>query len=349
MKKNLLLLSFFLFVAPASTNYALKSYGFGAGGDSATSTSYGAEFFTGEQGADSLNSSNYFALPGMLQTQQANVPSAPTVTNSGDYTNKLLVTIDTANNPSDSLYAIAISTDNFTTTHYVQSDNTIGTILGAEDWQTYANWGGASGEFVVGLDPDTDYYFKVKAMHGTFTESDWSPLALTGTSPLSISFDIDVSSIDEETSAPYTIDMGNLQAGSVTTSSDKVWVDFATNAPGGGFVYVYGTHAGLYSTTNDYTISAVSDNLSSVNEGFGVQYSSVNETSGGPMAVTSPFDGTGEAVGAVSTSPQEIFNTTSTSIVGGRASFVTKAKVTSLTPAASDYSDTLTVISAATF
>lgn len=350
MKKNILLISFFLLVAPASTNYSLKSYGFGSGGSAElTSSNFGMEGFLGEQGSNTLSSSNYQTLPGLLYTQMANTPTAPTVTNDGDYTNKLLVTINTENNPTDAEYAVAISDDNFVTTEYIQSDNTVGSTLGSEDWQTYTDWGDSSGEFVVGLDPDTTYYFKVKARHGNFTESPWSPLALTATSALSISFDIDVSATDSETSSPYLVDLGDLTPDSVTTSTEKVWVDLATNAPGGGFVFVYGSNGGLYSTKNNYTISAVTGNLSSLSEGFGIQYNSVTETSGGPFVVSSPYDGTGEVVGTIPQNPQEIFNTSSAPIVGGRASFVTKAKITDITPAAEDYSDTLTVISAATF
>lgn len=335
---------------PASTNYFLKSYSTSAGGDeSMDSTNYSMEGVAGEQIGDLANSTNFDNLPGLLYTQMANTAPVPTITNDSDYVNKLLVQLDNAGNPSDAKFAIAISDDNFVTTEYIQSDNTVGASLGAEDWQTYADWGGASGEFVVGLDPNTTYYFKVKAEHGLFTEGPWGPVTTGATSGLQISFDIDVSSIDEETASPYTVDLGSLSTSSVTTATDKVWVDFATNAPGGGYVYLFGTNGGLYSSTNGYTINAVSGNLSSLDEGFGVQYSSVAETSGGPMAVTSPYDGTGEVVGTVDTNPQEIFSTSSAPIVAGRASFTIKAKVDELTPASGDYSDTITIISAASF
>lgn len=350
MKKPVFLISLMLLVFPASSNYSLKSFSTSAGGDNTlTSSNYGLEGNLGEQGSDSLSSSNYQNLPGLLYTQMANTPTAPTVANGSDYTNKLLVTVNIAGNPTDTKYAIAVSDDNFVTTQYVQSDNTVGSTLGSEDWQIYSDWGSGSGEFVVGLTPDTTYYFKVKAEQGAFSESPWGPVASAATSALSISFDIDVSATDSETSAPYTMDLGNLSSGSVITSTEKVWVDLSTNAPNGGFVYVFGSNGGLYSSKNDYTISAVSGNLTALSEGFGIQYNSLAESSGGPMAVSSPYDGTSEVVGIVSTSPQEIFTTSSAPIVAGRASFVTKAKITALTPAAADYADTLTVISAASF
>lgn len=350
MKKATLLMSLILLVFPASTNYELKSFSTSAGGDETlSSSSYAMEGVLGEQGNDALSSSSYQNLPGLLYTQMANTPTAPTVANGGNYTNKLLVTVNVAGNPTDTLFAIAVSDDNFVSTEYVQSDNTVGASLGTEDWQTYTDWGSGSGEFVVGLDPNTTYYFKVKAAQGSFTEGPWGPVASAATSALSISFDIDVSASDTETASPYVMALGNLSSGSVVTSSEKVWVDLSTNAPNGGFVYVFGSNGGLYSTKNNYTISAVTGNLTALSEGFGIQYNSVAESSGGPMAVSSPYDGTSEVVGTVSTNPQEIFTTSSAPIVGGRASFVTKAKITALTPASGDYSDTLTVISAASF
>lgn len=347
-KKYLFL--FFLFVVPASTNYSLQDYTFGAGGGTdQASSNYAMEVSLGEVVSDRANSSSYGILPGLLFTQMANTPSAPDFENSDDYTNKLLITINTENNPSDAEYAIAISTDNFSTTEYVQSDNTVGSTLGSEDWQTYADWGGASGELIVGLEPDTTYYVKVKARAGKFTEGPWGPVASAATSALTISFDIDVSATNTETSSPYVVTLGSLSSGSVATSTEKIWIDFSTNAPGGGYVYVLGTNSGLYSQSNNYTISSLSGNLSSETEGFGIQQDSTTQTSGGPLSVSSPYDGTGEVVGEVATQPQTIVTTSSQPVVNGRASFVTKAKISELTPAASDYTDTLTLISAATF
>lgn len=349
MKNRVLALSLMLMVFPTSTNYVLKGFSTNAGGDNLTSAGYSLEAVAGEQGNNELTSSSYKTWPGLLYTQIVNTPSAPTVTNDGDYTNKLLIKIDSASNPTDTKFAIAISDDNFVSTEYVQSDNTLSPTLGAEDWQTYTDWGDASGEFAIGLVPNTTYYFKTKGEQGEFTEGPWGPVSSVATSSLSISFDIDVSATDQETAAPYALAMGDLSVGSVVTSTEKVWVDLATNAPNGGFVYVFGTNGGLYSSRNNYTISAVSGNLSSLSEGFGLQYDSLSQAGGGPMAVSSPYDGAGEVVGTVDTNPQEIFTTTSAPISGGRASFVIKAKINDLTPASADYTDTITIISAASF
>ncbi|MBP9819703.1 hypothetical protein KBC79_03115, partial [Candidatus Woesebacteria bacterium] len=90
-------------------------------------------------------------------------------------------------------------------------------------------------------------------------------------------------------------------------------------------------------------------NLTALSEGFGLQYASVGQSAGGPVAVDSPFDGTSETVGTLTTTPQRIFNSTSAPVTAGRASFVTKAKPSNLAPAASDYADTITIVAAASF
>jgi hypothetical protein len=349
MKKHLLVFSFFLLAYPASSNYRLKSFTFSGGGGVSSSSNYSMESVLGEQGAEPMSSSNYQAVPGLLYVQMANVPPAPTLINDGDYYNKLRITVDAGSNPSDTVFAIAVSDDSFVTTKYVQSDNTLGDTLGAEDWQTYTNWGGASGEYIVGLSPGTTYEAKVKASHGSYTDSPFGPTDSATTSNLTISFDLDVSSSDTETASPYALAFGDLNIGSVTTSSDKIWIDISTNASSGGMVYVYGSNGGLVSTATSNTISSVSGNLTALDDGFGLQSSSVAQGSGGPLAATSPFNGASENIGGVTTSIQEIYNSSASPITAGRGSLLVKAKASSLTPAASDYTETITLVAAGNF
>lgn len=342
----------FLLVFPVSTNYSLKSFSVAGGGsEESTSSNYAAEFILGETSNTALTGSNYNAWPGLIYTQTANVPSAPTLSNnSNTYYNKLLLTLNSGSNPSDATFAVAISTDNFSSdTRYVQSDNTVGATLGSEDWQTYTNWGSGSGENIIGLNPATTYYVKVKARQGEYTEGPWSATTSTATASLSLSFDIDVSSSDTETAAPYTVALGTLTSGSVTTASEKIWVDLTTNAVGGGTVYAYGSNAGLLSAGAGYTISAVTGNLAALSEGFGLRSNSVAESSGGPLAAQSPFNGASDTVGIITTVPQAVFTSSSAPITSGRGSLLTKAKITAITPAATDYSETLTLIAAGTF
>lgn len=339
---------FVLFNFPASSNYQLKSYEFGGGGGVSDSTNYSVEGIHGQQEGRTVGT-NYGVGEGLLFTQLANVPAAPTLANSSNWYNKLLLTLQTSNNPTDAEYAIAISTDNFTTTNYVQSDNTVGATLGSEDWQTYASWGGGSGEYIIGLSPNTTYYVKVKARQGDFTESQWGPSTSTATSQLSLTFDIDVASTDTESAAPYVLAMGQLTVGAVTTASEKIWLDLETNAANGGYVYIYDENGGLRSSAVNYTITSATADLTGAAEGFGVRSNSVAQSAGGPLVATSPYNGASDNVGVLNSTIQEVFHSSGAPITAGRASLLVKAKISAVTPASSDYADILTLITSATF
>lgn len=340
----------FLFVFPASTNYQLKDFNYGGGGvGNATSSNYAIEGTAGEQNSMSLSGTTYNLGPGLEFTNQANVPPAPTFTNPANYYNKLKLVLSTGGNPTDTLFAIAISSDAFSSdTRYVQSDNTVGATLGLEDYRTYTSFGGGSGFNIIGLSANTTYTVKVKAWQGKFTETGYGPTASAATVGSKFTFDIDVSATDSDTSPPYATNFGNLLPGTVTDSPEKIWVDFDTNAESGGKVYVVGSHSGLESTRASYTIAAVTGNLTSLSEGFGAQGSSATQGAGGPFSIDSFYNLSGNNVALTDTTIRDIF-TTSAPITAGRGSFLLKAKSSAVTPAASDYSETLTVIASASF
>lgn len=334
-----------LFAMPASTNYQLKDFGYGGGGvANGTSSNYAVEGIAGEQNATRLDGATYDLGPGLQFTNQANVPPAPTFTNPSNYYNKLALTLATGGNPSDTLFAIAISTDDFVTTNYVQSDNTVGATLGLEDYQTYSAWGGGSGFTVIGLVASTTYKVKVKAWQGKFTETGYGPEASAATVGARLTFDIDVSASNTETSPPYTTNIGDLIAGTVTDSPEKIWVDFDTNGESGGRVYVVASNAGLQSSRASYLISAVTGNLTSLSEGFGAQ----SDTATNGLSEVALYNQTGNTVGTVDTTIREVF-TASGPTTSGRGSFLLKAKSSAVTPAASDYTETLTVLASASF
>ncbi|MDP2838163.1 MAG: hypothetical protein Q8O53_02700 [Candidatus Moranbacteria bacterium] len=332
------------FVFPASTNYQLKDFGFGSGGaGNATSTNYAIDGISGEQSGGKLTGASYDLGSGLLFTNQANVPPVPTFTNPSNYYNKLKIVLDTGGNPSDTKFAIAISTDNFVTTNYVQSDDTVGATLGIEDYQTYTNWGSASGTLIIGLTASTTYKVKVKAWQGKFTETGYGPTATVATVSPQMTFDIDVSAIDEDNSVS-TINFGNLFAGTVTDSPTKIWVNFITNGESGGRVYVAASNAGLQSSVASYLISAVTGNLTALNEGFGAQGFSV----AGGLSIATAYDLAANNVGITDTTIREMFTATAPT-TNGRGSFLLKAKSSAVTPPAGDYTETLTVIASASF
>ena len=334
---------------PSSSSYELRSYGIGSGGTSnSTSTNYQLNAITGETSNTQTTSTNYTSRSGNNNVQQAEVPVAPTFTNPANYYNKLRFVINPSDNPSDTLFSIAISTDDFVTTQYIQNDNTVGAVKGIEDYQTYAAWGGGSGQLVIGLTHSTTYKIRVNSFQGTFTETEYGPAATAATVAPSITFDIDVSAIDTETGSPYSTSFGDLLPATVTNAAAKVWVDLETNGESGGKVYVSSSSAGLQSAAKSFTITSATADLSPATMGYGAQGSTATQSSGGPFSVVAPYNVASQNVGVLDAATRTIFSS-STPVTAGRGSFFLKAKAAATTPASEDYQDTLTLTAAASF
>lgn len=340
-----------ILAGPQSATYELKQYEFGGSGtDNAESSNYSLEGTLGEPDTGNAVSSTYQLNFGLNNALQANVPPAPTFTNPSSYYNKLKIVLNNGGNPSDTKFAIAISTDAFASNiNYVQSDHTVGATLGAEDWQTYTNWNSATGFNIIGLSVSTTYTVKVAAVQGRYTQTGYGPTAQASTTNQSLSFDIDISATDAETSPSYSVSLGTLTASTVVTATDKIWVDLDTNADYGATVFIYNSNAGLLSSSASYTIQSSSTDLSGATEGYGTVKSSSTASSGGPINVVSPYNGTSDNVGVIDTTRRILFNTSNSSVTAGRASFLLKAKSSPTTPHAADYNDTLTLVATASF
>lgn len=331
---------------PSSSTYKIDSYGIGTGGTAGSSSSnYSIQGISGEQSAGQITSPTYKINPGYVYTEQADVPPAPIFTNDANWYNKLHFIINPSDNPSDAKFALAISDDNFVTTRYVQNDNTVGSTLGLEDYQTYAQWGSGTGEDVIGLSPSTTYKLKAKATDGDYTESGYGPAATASTVGPLLSFSINT---DSQPSPPFSINFPSLTAGSISTSSDKINVSFATNAKNGGKVYIYDANSGLLSPSRSYTIASATADLSSALEGYGAISVSAGQSSGGPFSAQSPYNGSSENVGILNTLIRPIYSSANP-VVGGAGSFRLKAKPKTTTPQATDYADILTLIAAGEF
>jgi hypothetical protein len=321
----------------SSSSYQLQNYGVGSGGtNGASSLNYSLNAASG-QVSGSGSGSTTVGRTGSIQTQQANVPLAPTVSNgSSTYYNKLQVVINKpAADAADYVYAIAISTNNFATTNYLQVD---GTSAGTPAYQSYAAWGGTNGSFATGLSANTAYQFAVSAKQGTFTASRLGPSGTATTANPSLTFSL----------TPNTVTLGNLLAGTVVNGTSDISFTFATNGASGGSVYVAGANSGLKSTAANNTIAAVSTNLTSASEGFGIRGLATGQTSGGPLTIASPFNGPGTNVGAQTANFQQLF-TTSGATVSGTGSARLSGKAAATTPAGNDYTETLTFIASASF
>lgn len=325
-------LSLWLAALPSTSNYMLQSYGFGAGGGVGNTANYSLDGLVGEASGADTSTANYSAKPGDINTLQANVPGAPSVDNGGGaYYNKLHFVIDPQNNPSDALFIVAISYDNFATTNYVQLDGTVGAT---PVYQTYAAWGGAGGSFATGLAYATGYQMKVKVTDGRFSETGYGPAsASVATASPSLSFSL----------SPNAVSFSNLLPATVTSTGQNITTNLTTNAYSGGFIYLHGQNGGLVSTAASYTINSNSVDLSSVLEGYGAQI--VSSTG---ITAESPYNGVGNNVGLTDATIRELFTTTGP-VSGGQGVTVLKAKSSGSTPAANDYSDILTFLASASF
>lgn len=338
----------FFAAMPSTGNYQLKDFGFGSGGGESSSSNYQIQGIAGELSFDESGSNNYGLVPGLVGSQLAALPGAPSWQNPGDWYNRLQLIIDTAGNPADTTYAVAISDDGFATTRYVQDDSTIGDSLGPEDFRDYTGWGDSSGVSVIGLKPDTTYQVRVKARQGDFSETSFGPSASASTAQVAISFDIDIAATDTETSPPYSLELGSILPDTVIDSPELIWLDLESNAEHGASVYIVSNNQGLLSSSSGYVIDAVTGDLGSLDEGIGAQNSSATASSGGPFSPAPPFDGSSFVVGSIESQFKQLISS-ATAISGGRASFLLKIKTSGSTPAAPDYSDLFTLVATAAF
>jgi hypothetical protein len=150
-----------------------------------------------------------------------------------------------------------------------------------------------------------------------------------------------------------TDSLGALSSGTVSTSPTARTVTINTNAASGWNVWAKDTNGGLLSTTASKTISATTpgsnSTLVSGTEGYNTGVVSANGGGTGSITVSAPFVGGALGKGGgLATS----FSTLASS--GGTATnhvltLNNNAAVAGATPAATDYTDTITVVGAAIF
>ncbi len=320
---------------PQSTTYEIKQYGFGTGGATGdTSTTYSLFGNTGELDANKIQSTTYQLNGGLTFLLQAAVPPAPTFTNPSSYYNKLQVQITTTGNVSNALYAIQVTGAG---TKYVQADDTLGA---SPVWQTNTVWG-ASGFTIIGLSPGVTYSAAVAARQGNYTQTQFGPTASVATSNPTFSFSLNNNALTFPNLNP---------GGTAQSSTSTVTATVSTNGTGGTTIYAYDSNGGLKSTGTSYTISAVSSDLSSAAEGYGLRATAVGQSSGGPMEKISPYNGAGNNVGLLdSTNKRAIFDSTAAPVTSGTGTFELQARAGNTAKAATDYGDTLTIVASASF
>jgi hypothetical protein len=149
-------------------------------------------------------------------------------------------------------------------------------------------------------------------------------------------------------SPPYSVPLGVLSTGSVTTAANRICVRVSANAPGGEVVQIRSAGLASSSVPGD-AIPSNTATLVAGTAGYGVCSSNAQNGFSG----TTPFNGscdttTNHAVGGLTTSNQTIWFAPGF-VTNAYGELLTKASISSVTPAHSDYRDTLTLTVTATY
>ncbi|MFA5854258.1 MAG: hypothetical protein WC866_04190 [Patescibacteria group bacterium] len=149
-------------------------------------------------------------------------------------------------------------------------------------------------------------------------------------------------------SPPYSVPLGTLSTGSVTTASNRICVRVSANAPGGEVVQIRNEGLASSSVPGD-VIASNTATLVAGTAGYGV--CSSNAQNG--FSASSPFNGscdtsTNHAVGGLTTTNQTIWSAPGF-VTNAYGELLTKASISSVTPAHNDYRDTLTITVTATY
>jgi len=226
-----------------SPNYKLEDSTIDAGGELSNSANFQSRESIGDQSDAGSESTLFKIFAGFFLPAYPGIPDTPTLTNTGGtlYNSLDFVVVPGDGQQDDTKYAIAISSDDFVTTYFIQADDTLGA---SEAWQTYTNWGSGTGERVTGLVPGTTYKIKVKASYGTGSDAEdsetgYSDFATAATAQpnlvvtfFGVSSGTSVGGVTTTTtSTTNAIAYGSLTINSAKTSAHEVRV--TTNAVAG--------------------------------------------------------------------------------------------------------------------
>lgn len=272
------------------------------------------------------------------------------------------IEINAQNNPSDTVYLIEISPDNWTTTYIVDGithNLKLASLKAITDYKTKTSWetGAYDAYNVFNLRSGVVYKTRIKALHGNFTESGAGPEASATTAVPTLMFDLDTgTTIASSNNAPYVINMGTIVPGSPLEATDRIWVTFGTNATNGGVVFVRDQYTGLRSASTLYTLASANEDLAipASDDGFGLKSGTTqNDTTAvGYLRVGSQYNTANpQQVGRVISlgsfallcSVKNIGDTceagTGSPLKDGRAEVKVLARASFSAPAVNDYTD----------
>lgn len=169
-------------------------------------------------------------------------------------------------------------------------------------------------------------------------------IAVSATVPASFSFALGSSNTDP---------LGTLSTGSVTSSPTPRTVTVNTNAKNGWMVWAKDANTGMASASASHTIASTTpgtnSTLSGGTEGYNTGVTQTQSSGTGTITVATPFVGgsTGKGGGLNTT-----YASLATSNGTGGSSVLTLTNniaISTVTPAATDYSDTITIVGAGAF
>jgi len=371
-----------------SPNYRLVDPELQSAAGEGTSTNYKALFMAGSEGISygKVSSSLYGIGNGQAYTFMANVPkiSCFETSTTGGTTqctglpngmtgicgtpgcyDRAILQIDTQSNPTDTLYLIEVSPDNFVTNYVVSGvTRTLKsyTSKSSADYLTKVQWETSPWQqvTVLGLKPNTQYSARVRALHGNYTESPAGPTVVATTAVTSASLDLDIATdFNTENNPPYSINLGSLtpEVGKIL-ATPQIKIDFSTNAQQGATVFVNDAFSGLKSTSTSYVLTSSSEDLASSasGDGFGLQAFDKTQSglSNGFANISSLYVTSASNVGAVSSTILNTIGCSKTAVLsdctGGTSTWITDgsilvrigARASLSAPTNTDYSDALT-------
>jgi hypothetical protein len=141
------------------------------------------------------------------------------------------------------------------------------------------------------------------------------------------------------------------------TATTGVTATVATNAKGGWVAWVKDSQQGLFSTSAAYKINSVAStgaatSLVNGTEQYGTYVNSITQASNGgacTLAANAPYNGTGATVGGFGATFTQLAACTGGTTNGNTFKLTEVATIASSTPAASDYSDVITIVGAGLF
>ena len=226
---------------------------------------------------------------------------------------------------------------------------------------SYTSVGNVTSYSYTGLAPGT-YYYVVQTLDAFGNVIGTSNEASATVSQV-ITFDLDTydtSSTSTKTSAPYSVALGTLSTAQASNSDEStinsIWFDLTTNAGSGAIVSVSSANGALKSISKPAdTIPSATATMAPGVANYGLCDKDNLVNGSGTFNKVSPFNsatcttGHVNTVGVVTTSPQTIYDTGSAALYSGRAEIMVNAENSNVTPAHTDYSDTLNFIATSTF